>query len=87
MPQLHCVNMFPPVGKNVSALWGIHELPGVCLHRYMSTSSQPGWRVESWVDDEATELSRNVVSQLYGQVFHTRREALEAVSLIMDLAE
>jgi hypothetical protein len=83
--QLHCINIFPPVTKDSSALWGVRELPGLCIHRYPSTGPEPGWRVESWVDSEASDMSRKVVETLRDQVFPTRRDALDAVALIMDM--
>lgn len=87
MTSLHCNNIFPPVGKDSSAIWGVNELPGICIHRYPSTGPEPGWRVEGWPDDQATALSRLVVEKLQGQVFATRRDALEAIELLMDLQQ
>lgn len=82
--KLHLHNMFPPVGNNGSALWGIHELPGVVLHRYPSTSENPGWRMERW-DDYLGNQAETLLEKMKDQVFPTRREALQVIEMLMDM--
>ena len=81
---LHLYNMFPPVGRNGSALWGIHELPGVVLHRYPSTSESPGWRMERW-DGHISEQAELLLEKMKDQVFSTRREALQIIEMLIDM--
>jgi len=84
--SLHCTNILPPSSKNDSALWGVLELPGICLHRHLSPGTPRGWRVEAWADNQATVLSQQVVLALAGQVFDSRRDTLQAVALIMEIS-
>ena len=81
---LHLRNIIPPIGKHGSAMWEIVELPGVMLHNYPSTSPDKGWRIERW-EDFISDQAEWVLDKLRGQIFRTRKEALEIIEMTMDM--
>ena len=82
--MLHLRNIIPPLGKHGSAMWEIAELPGVFLHNYPSTGPEKGWRIEKW-EDFISDQAAWVLEKLHGQVFRTRKDALEIVEMTMSM--
>lgn len=77
-----------------SASWTTREKPGVVisLHHYIKTTSPlapaDGWRFQGLFGEEHREDRQWLKdSGLLGQVFPTRREALQALEMALLLAE
>lgn len=85
-----------------SAWWEVADLPGVIVYKDSYPAGQlPGWRVEhansmpGWAGlitggrepESLHTQSFRVVEKLEGQVFDTRREALQAVEVVLSLIE
>ena len=89
-----------PVSLGFSADWIIRELPGLVLYLDKHPSAEyPGWRCywseTAWADYDPKNLkttqraclAKTIGHQLAGQAFATRRETLQAIEMVMVMAD
>jgi len=78
----------------LSATWGVDSIPGLTLSRSWH-SKPPGWQFGFCFrkDDETNQIldeylpARRIQKKLHGQCFPTRREAMQALEVMLMLEE
>lgn len=72
-----------------SAWWGFEELPGVLLFDNRIANSESiknnGWQYHVSSSTQADILSRAILLRLESQIFPSRREALQALQVALDM--